>query len=65
MIENKKAPIKLRTPVEVRIPNEDRIIWQPAIVIGRTREERPRYDVLLPGGEVLPNIDAKSLKVAA
>jgi hypothetical protein len=57
--------IELKTPVEVRIPTDDRVIWQPAIVIGRTREETPRYDVMLPGGDVLPNIEAASLKVAA
>jgi hypothetical protein len=48
--------IDLLTAVKVGVPNEDVVIWHPAVVIGRTIERQPRYDVRLESGEYLSGI---------
>jgi hypothetical protein len=48
--------LALLEPVKVGVPNEDKVIWHPAVVIGRTIECQPRYDVRLESGEYLSGI---------
>lgn len=57
--------IALLETVAVGVPSEDRVIWQPAVVVGRTIECQPRYDVRLSNGETLSGIPDAFVKRAA
>ena len=57
--------IDLLKPVKVGIPNHDGVIYQDGVVIGRTREQRPLYDVRLMSGAMLRGVEAEMLEEAA
>lgn len=57
--------IALLKPVKVGIPNQDRVIWQPAVLVGRTIESEPRYDVRLADGAILAGIPYTYVEEAA
>ena len=57
--------IALLTPVKVGIPQGNVIEWKPAVLIGRTREETPVYDVRLDSGEFLSRIPSTLIQEAA
>lgn len=48
--------IDLLTPVKVGIPAGNVVEWKPAVLIGRTIECQPRYDVRLAEGGYLSGI---------
>lgn len=50
--------IELLTSVKVGVPNGQVVEWRPAVLVGRTIEqkEKVRYDVRLENGEVLSGI---------
>jgi hypothetical protein len=48
--------IDLLTPVKVGIPAGNIVEWKPAVLVGRTIESEPRYDVRLNDGGYLSGI---------
>lgn len=48
--------IDLLQPVRVKVPNDDRVVKLDGVVVGRTIEEKVRYDVRLNDGAVLAGI---------
>jgi hypothetical protein len=51
-----EAMIDLMTPVKVGIPAGNVIEWKPAVLVGRTIESQPRYDVRLIEGGYLSGV---------
>ena len=48
--------IDLNTSVRVGIPNGNVVEWKPAVLVGRTIESEPRYDVRLNDGGYLSGV---------
>jgi hypothetical protein len=57
--------IALLKPVHVEIQTNDGVVYQDGVVIGRTREQRPLYDVRLASGAMLRGVEAELLEEAA
>jgi len=57
--------IDLLKPVKVGIPTHDGVIVHHGVVIGRTIEARPLYDVRLTSGAMLRGVEAEMLEEAA
>lgn len=55
--------MRLNETIMVAVPEEGKIIWHPGIVVGRTLEEEPNYDVRLEGGKIIASVPAKLLRV--
>ena len=52
----------LNEPVEIAVPEEGKIVWYPAVVVGRTLEADPHYDVRLEGGKIIASVPATKLR---
>lgn len=48
--------IDLLQPVRVKVPNDDRVVTLDGVLVGRTIEEKVRYDIRLKDGAVLAGI---------
>lgn len=57
--------IDLLKPVKVGVLTGSYVDWQPAVVVGKTIEETPRYDVRLDTGAYLSDIPEILIRVAA
>ena len=57
--------IDLSSPVEVALIENNALRWRPAVVVGRTMEQNPRYDVRLADGAIKSDIPATLIKRAA
>lgn len=45
--------LDLQSPVTIPVIDHGRVRRLAGVVVGRTREESPRYDVMLPGGRIV------------
>jgi len=57
--------IALLKPVKVGILAGNIVEWKQAVLVGRTIESEPRYDVRLPDGTLLAGIPYTFVKEAA
>jgi hypothetical protein len=55
--------MQLNEPVMVALPEEGHVIWQPGIVVGRTLECEPNYDVRLDGGKIIASVPETQLRL--
>lgn len=55
--------IPLNTPVDVSVVEAGRIVWHPAVLVGRTLEEQSRFDVRLPNGAILANVSGDRIRI--
>ena len=53
----------LNETVEIAVPEEGKIVWYPAVVVGRTLEAEPHYDVRLEGGRIMASVPANQLRM--
>ena len=54
----------LNESIMIALGEEGQIIWHPGVVVGRTVEAEPNYDVRLEGGIIVANVPAKQLRMA-
>lgn len=52
----------LNEPVQVALPEEGKLVWYPGVVVGRTLEAEPHYDVRLEGGKIIASVPANQLR---
>lgn len=57
--------LELKSPVEAKIESSGVMTWQRGIVIGRTLERHPRYDVMLADGRMFGNLPADHVRLLA
>ena len=53
----------LNESIMVALPEEGGIAWHHGIVVGRTREAEPNYDVRLEGGKIIASVPARQLRM--
>ena len=53
----------LNESVEIAVPEGGKIVWYPAVVVGRTLEADPHYDVRLQDGKIIASVPANQLRV--
>lgn len=53
----------LNEPIMIALPEQGRITWQHGIVVGRTLEAEPTYDVRLAGGKIIASVPARQLRM--
>lgn len=54
----------LNESVMIALPENGKIIWYPGVLVGRTLERYPRYDVRLANGKIIANVSADQLRPA-
>lgn len=55
--------LSLKTPIEAQVETDGKIVWQRGMVIGRTIEQTPRYDVALLDGRVIGNLPGDRVRL--
>lgn len=55
----------LRSPIEAKVESSGVLTWQRGMVIGRTLERHPRYDVMLADGRIIGNLPADHVRLLA
>jgi len=55
----------LNESVKIALPENGKIVWYPGILVGRTLEPRPHYDVRLASGKIIANVSADQVRSAA
>jgi hypothetical protein len=53
----------LNESIMIALPEDGRITWQNGIVVGRTLEAEPTYDVRLEGGKIIASVPARQLRM--
>jgi hypothetical protein len=53
----------LNQTVHIALPEEGQFVWQPAIVVGRTLEADPHYDVRLQDGKIIADVPTNHLRM--
>lgn len=57
--------LTLGSPVLASVPTDDRVLWLPGRVIGRSISGQPRYDVKLDTGRTLNHLAPDQVRVAS
>jgi len=52
----------LKEPVKVALPENGKIVWHPGILVGRTIEPTPHYDIRLASGKIIANVSAHQVR---
>lgn len=57
--------IELLKSVEVGVPGENKVKWLKGVIVGRTVEKDPNYDVMLEVKSVKVNVPENMIRQAA